>query len=107
MSDISCNRYLSSPFVPVAAVECAARFLSREWGENRSMQTTERVIKVHHTGTNYRFYTFECAASDGSFWFIAVDVHGTTAHAETLDELETACVAAAEENERKLAEFLA
>ena len=58
---------------PCEATAAAASYLSREWGENRTLG----FVGTHHE-PDARWYVFQCMAGDGSRWLIASDRWGNT-----------------------------
>jgi hypothetical protein len=80
--------------IPVGAMLEAARFLARDWGEDRSISYTGHSFAAGESPERTRYFVFECGASDGTRWFIAADRHGPSRHhADDIAALEALILA--------------
>jgi hypothetical protein len=80
---------MSYEMIPVAAVQSAAGFLAREWGEERYSIGGGRRLSV----SGQSLFAFECGHSDGSRWFLVTDRWGNVSSGDTSAEAATAWVA--------------
>lgn len=69
--------------IPVCAVLSAAAYLSREWGEFRTMGPGVDVGSYDNDGRQETVYAFECGAGDGARWFIVADRWGNVGDGDT------------------------